>query len=51
MIVKRGERMEKLEASELRGAGKGTRLGIAYRLESGDVVYVPENVQAGAGEQ
>ena len=23
--------------------GNGTRLGIAYRLQSGEVVYVPEN--------
>ncbi len=50
MIVKRGERMEKLEASELQGAGKGTRLGIAYRLESGEVVYVPEGAPTAAGE-
>lgn len=42
MIVKRGEKMEKLKSSELQGAGKGTRLGVAYRLESGEVVYVPE---------
>jgi len=42
MIIKRGERIEKLKASEQQGAGRGTRLGTAYRLESGEVVYVPE---------
>ena len=42
MILKRGERLEKLRSSELQGAGRGTRLGVAYRLESGEVVYVPE---------
>ena len=50
MIVKRGERMEKLKSSELRGAGKGTRLGVAYRLESGEVVYVPEGGPFATGE-
>ncbi len=50
MIIKRGEEMEKLEASELRGAGVGTRLGVAYRLESGEVVYVPEGAPSAAGE-
>lgn len=42
MIVKRGERIERLRASEARGAGRGQRLGVAYRLESGQVVYVPD---------
>ena len=42
MIVKRGQRIERLRASEARGSGRGQRLGIAYRLESGEVVYVPE---------
>ena len=50
MIVKRGERMEKLKSSELRGTGKGTRLGVAYRLESGEVVYVPEGAPTGTEE-
>ena len=42
MIVKRGERIERLRASDERGAGRGPRLGVAYRLESGEVIYVPE---------
>ena len=50
MIVKRGERLERLESSELQGAGRGTRLGMAYRLESGEVVYVPEGFDTAAGE-
>ena len=50
MIVKRGERLETLESSELQGAGRGTRLGVAYRLESGEVVYVPEGVDTAAEE-
>ena len=42
MIVKRGERIERLRSSEERGVGRGQRLGVAYRLESGEVIYVPE---------
>lgn len=42
MIVKRGKRIERLRSSDERGAGRGQRLGVAYRLESGEVIYVPE---------
>lgn len=42
MIVKRGKKIERLRASDEQGWGRGLRLGTAYRLESGEVVYVPE---------
>jgi hypothetical protein len=42
MIVKRGNKIERLRASEEQGWGRGLRLGTAYRLESGEVVYVPD---------
>ncbi len=42
LIVKRGKKIERLRASEEIGAGRGERLGIAYRLENGEVIYVPE---------
>lgn len=42
MIVKRGNRIERLRSSDERGSGRGQRLGVAYRLESGEVIYVPE---------
>lgn len=42
IIIKRGERIERLRSSDQRGAGRGQRLGIAYRLETGEVIYVPE---------
>ena len=42
MIVKTGRRIERLRSSEERGRGRGQRLGVAYRLESGEVIYVPE---------
>ena len=43
MIVKRGKRVERLRSSDERGVGRGQRLGVAYRLESGEVIYVPES--------
>ena len=42
MIVKKGERIERLRSSDELGEGRGQRLGVAYRLESGEVIYVPE---------
>lgn len=42
MIVKRGQKIERLRATEEQGWGRGQRLGTAYRLESGEVVYVPD---------
>lgn len=43
LIVKRGKRVERLRSSDERGQGRGQRLGVAYRLESGEVIYVPES--------
>lgn len=42
MIIKRGEKIEHLRADDSQGSGRGERLGIAYRLDSGEVIYVPE---------
>lgn len=42
VILKRGNKIEKLRAGEEKGWGRGVRLGTAYQLESGEVVYVPE---------
>jgi hypothetical protein len=43
LIVKRGQKIERLRATGEQGWGRGERLGTAYRLESGEVVYVPED--------
>ncbi|MBL8174484.1 MAG: DUF2149 domain-containing protein [Bryobacterales bacterium] len=45
MIVKRGQKIEKLKATGETGRGKGERLGTAYRMDSGEVIYVPEGEQ------
>ncbi len=44
MIIKHGEKIEHLRADDSRGAGRGERLGIAYRLDNGEVIYVPDSV-------
>ncbi len=42
MIIKRGKKIEKLKSTGEQGRGKGERLGTAYKLDSGEVIYVPE---------
>jgi hypothetical protein len=42
ILIKRGNKIEKLRQSDQPGAGRGERLGTAYRLDSGEVVYVPD---------
>ncbi len=32
-----------MKVSKTKATGKGERLGIAYRLENGSMVYVPED--------
>ncbi len=48
MIVKRGQKIERLRATDEQGWGRGQRLGTAYRLESGEVVYVPDGTASSA---
>jgi hypothetical protein len=38
--------LKRHRVSRERAQGKGDRLGTAYRLESGEVVYVPEDARA-----
>ncbi|MDE5735734.1 MAG: DUF2149 domain-containing protein, partial [Bacteroidales bacterium] len=45
IITKKGEKIEKYKASDERTQDKssrGRRVGIAYELESGEIIYVPE---------
>lgn len=36
------KKLDRYRVSTSKGQGKGQRLGVAWRLESGEVVYVPE---------
>lgn len=41
VITKKGKKIEARRVTKTRAKGQGERLGIAYRLEDGSVVYVP----------
>ena len=42
IIVKDGKKIEAMKVSKAQAKGKGQRLGTAYRLENGSMVYIPE---------
>jgi hypothetical protein len=44
IITKKGEKIERYRASQesADGRGNGKRIGTAYQLESGEVIYVPD---------
>lgn len=42
MIIKDGKKIEKYESSGKIGQGNGVKAGVAYRLQDGSMIYVPE---------
>ncbi len=42
IITKKGKEIKAKKVTDKRLSGEGTRLGIAYQLKDGRVVYVPE---------
>ncbi|MCA9406575.1 MAG: DUF2149 domain-containing protein [Candidatus Omnitrophica bacterium] len=42
IIVKKGKEIERYKASGKTSEGQGKRIGAAYELEDGKVIYVPE---------
>jgi len=42
IIIKDGKKIEAMKVSKEQAKGRGQRLGTAYRLENGSMVYVPE---------
>ena len=42
IIVKKGKKITRYKASEGKGEGRGRRIGTAYELENGEIIYVPE---------
>ena len=42
IIVKKGNKVTRYKSEQTKGSGRGQRVGIAYRLESGEVIYVPD---------
>ena len=45
IIVKKKNRITRYKSEKADGSGRGVRVGVAYRLESGEVIYVPEEKQ------
>jgi len=43
IIVKKDNKITRYKSEQATGTGKGQRVGIAYRLENGEIIYVPEN--------
>ncbi|MBM9513767.1 DUF2149 domain-containing protein [Desulfogranum marinum] len=42
IITKKGTKIEAIKVTKDKAKGKGQRLGVAYRLKDGSMVYVPE---------
>lgn len=42
IITKKGKKIKVLRVSKEKAYGRGERLGVAYRLEDGSLVYVPD---------
>lgn len=42
IIVKKENKITRYKSEKTSGSGKGERVGIAYRLENGEIIYVPE---------
>jgi len=42
IVVKKGREITQYKGSESTGQGKGKRIGVAYELEDGRIIYVPE---------
>lgn len=52
IITKEGEKINRYTPSEDKSASprnRGKRVGVAYQLENGDVIYVPEGETPGEG--
>lgn len=47
IISKKGRRIEAVKITGKKGTGLGTRLGTAYRLKDGTMIYVPEQDESG----
>ena len=42
IITKKGKKIKAIKVTKEKALGRGVRLGTAYRLEDGSMVYVPE---------
>jgi hypothetical protein len=47
IMVKKGRKLESYKVGAEEGEGTGKRLGTAYQLDDGQMIYVPEEVVRG----
>ena len=50
IITKRGPKIEARKITKESMAGEGVRLGIAYQLTNGEIIYVPEAPSGGSSK-
>lgn len=50
IIIKDSEGIQVLNLTDKIAGGQGSKMGTAYRLENGQVVYVPENATTSVGQ-
>jgi len=43
IIIKEGKTLKVLNMTEELAGGQGSRMGAAYRLENGEIIYVPDD--------
>lgn len=43
LIVKKGNKIEAFKMTADQAAGSGERLGTAYRLDNGEIIYIPDS--------
>lgn len=48
VVIKKGHKVERYKVGKQAGQGTGKRLGTAYQLENGQMIYVPEEVSPDA---
>lgn len=46
VVIKDGQKIERYQASGSIGEGQGSKAGVAYRMQDGSMVYVPEAAPA-----
>lgn len=42
LILKKGEKIETYKSSGEIGAGQGVKAGVAYKMQDGSIIYVPD---------
>ena len=50
VVIKDGQKIERYQASGSIGEGQGSKAGVAYRMQDGSMVYVPEAASSASTE-